>query len=175
VRPVAPTHDAELIHSWVTRPAAAFWGMADKDLEEVTDIYRYIDDQPHLAAYFVSVGGVPLGLFQTYDPFIDEIGGYYDRQPGDVGLHLFLRDGPRRAGRTTAITARILQWLFSDPERLRIVMEPDAANERSLRFFAALGAIRGPRAELPHKTAQFFFLTRQSPVVAAALERPKDG
>ena len=102
-RPVVPATDAPLIHDWVTQPRARFWGMLERDLEEVEAIYTYIDEQPHLTAWLASVDETPVAIVQTYDPFVDEIGEFYDRRPGDVGLHLFLADDPARAGHTRAL------------------------------------------------------------------------
>ena len=157
-RAVEPATDAPLIHDWVTQPRAKFWGMLDKDLEEVEVVYTYIDEQPHLAAYLASVDETPVGIVQTYDPFVDEIGEFYDRRPGDIGVHLFLADDPARAGHTEAILTAAMSALLTDPGIRRIVLEPDAANESSLELLTRLGAVLGPVVELPGKTAQFAFL-----------------
>lgn len=161
LRPVDPVADAALLHRWVTQPRAEFWGMLDKPLEEVREIYTWIDEQPHVAAYLVSVEDVPVTLFQTYDPEVDEIGQFYERLPGDVGVHLLMADTPARAGRTRDVMDFLLDWLFEDPENLRIVFEPDQRNARSLRLIGLLGAQAGPRVDIGDKPAQFGFLTRE--------------
>lgn len=164
LRPVDPDRDAALLHAWVSEERAEFWGMRGKPLEEVRDIYRYIDEQEHLAAYLVVPVGVadadaePLALFQTYDPFVDEVGDHYDRRPGDVGAHLFIGPGPRPAGSGDAIGAFIVGWLAGHPGHRRVVLEPDVRNERSIAFALRAGAELGPVVELPHKTAQLAFL-----------------
>jgi len=170
LRPVDPDADAELLHGWVTEERARFWGMLGKDRDEVRDIYAYIDEQPHLAAYLVSVSGVPVALFQTYDPAVDEIGQFYDREPGDVGVHLLMADHPARAGRTQDIVGFLMEWLFDEPATLRVVLEPDTRNAKSLRLFGLAGAIAGPEVQMPHKVAQFAFLDRQS-LTRASLSR----
>ena len=85
--------------------------MTDCDEERVREIYEYIDEQEHLAAYLFVVDGTPVGLLQTYDPEVDEIGEWYDRRPGDVGVHLLLADDPRRAGRTEEMIAAALSFV----------------------------------------------------------------
>jgi penicillin amidase len=157
-RSVVPATDATLIHDWVTQPRARFWGMLEKDLEEVEAIYTYIDEQPHLTAWLASVDETPVAIVQTYDPFVDEIGEFYDRRPGDVGLHLFLADDPARAGHTTTLLTAVMRALLSDPGTWRIVLEPDIANESSIELLTRLGATLGPVVEMPGKTAQFAFL-----------------
>jgi penicillin amidase len=161
IRSVDPDTDADLIHHWVTQERARFWGMLDKDRDEVLEIYTYIDEQPHLSAHLVSVDGAPVALFQTYDPAVDDIGQYYDREPGDVGVHLLLADSPARAGRTRNIVDFLVNRLFEDPANLRVVLEPDSRNAKSLRLFGLAGAQAGPEVQMPHKRAQFAFLRRQ--------------
>jgi RimJ/RimL family protein N-acetyltransferase len=162
IRPVDPEADADLIHDWVTQERARFWGMLDKDRDEVLEIYTYIAEQAHLSAHLVSVGGVPVTLFQTYDPAVDDIGQYYDREAGDVGVHLLLADSPARIGRTQDIVAFLMGWLFDDPANLRIVLEPDTRNAKSLRLFGLAGAEAGPEVQMPQKRAQFAFIDRQA-------------
>ncbi|TYL55023.1 acetyltransferase [Nocardioides sp. BGMRC 2183] len=166
LRPVDPTADAALLHSWVSPERAAFWGMAGMAVEEVAEIYGYIADQEHLAAHLLLLEDHPVGLLQTYDPFVDEIGAFYDRRPGDVGVHLLLADDAARVRRTGEIVAAGLRFLFADPECGRLVMEPDARNAASLALLGRLGAERGPLVDLTtsisEKPAQFFFIPRES-------------
>jgi len=156
--PVDAARDAALIHGWVTRSRAEFWGMHHRTVEEVAEIYAWIQDQEHLAAYLIGIDGEPVGIFQTYDPFVDEIGDHYDRGPGDVGVHLFLHDDPRRAGHTADLVDFLFGTLFRDPDVRRIVLEPDVRNERSIALLRRAGAVLGPVRKLPDKTAQFAFL-----------------
>lgn len=170
-RPIVPATDAPLIHDWVTQPRARFWGMLERDLEEVEAIYTYIDEQPHLAAWLASVDETPVAIVQTYDPFVDEIGEFYDRRPGDIGFHLFLADDPARAGHTKALLTGMMRTLLTDPETRRIVLEPNIDNESSIELLIRLGATLGPVVEMPGKTAQFAFLDESalaSPVSAGA-------
>lgn len=166
LRPVDPAADAPLIHGWVSRPRAVFWGMQDRTVDEVEWVYGYIDDQPHLAAYLVLIDDHPVGLVQTYDPAMDEIGEHYDRRPGDLGVHLLLADDPARAGHTGRLLTFLVDWLFRTGSVRRIVLEPDVRNTRSLALFERLGASLGPRTVLsglpglPDKEAQFVFIDR---------------
>ena len=167
LRPVAPGADAPLLHAWFTEPRAAFWGMASRSVEEVADIYGWIDAQDHLTASLVLLDGHPVGLVQTYDPFVDEIGEHYDRRPGDLGVHLFLADDPVRAGRTPLLVEHLVGHVLADPAVQRVVLEPDVANARSIALLQRMGAELGPVTEipapmpdLPAKTAQFAFISR---------------
>ncbi|KNX38420.1 GNAT family N-acetyltransferase [Luteipulveratus halotolerans] len=162
VVPVEADRDAELIHSWTSQERAVFWGMLDKPVKEVRDIYAWIQEQPHLAAYLVHADGAPVALFQTYDPFVDEIGEFYDRKAGDVGIHLLIGPGKRGPGVSAALLQGLADWVWSDPAHARIVFEPDARNDKSVAVLHRLGAEIGPQVDLPHKRAQFGFLTREA-------------
>lgn len=166
LRPVEPDADADLLATWVDADRAEFWGMRGKDREEVRAIYAWIADQPHLAAYLAELDGVPLALFQTYDPAVDEIGDHYERRPGDLGLHLLLADHPARAGRTAELVAFLIAWCFADAGVRRLVVEPDLRNTASLALVQRLGFRLGPVVDaLPtpgggSKPARFAFLER---------------
>lgn len=140
LRPLDPAADLDLVHRWVTEPRARFWGMTEASRNEVREIYSWLQEQDHLAAYLIDLDGVPVGMVQTYDPFVDEIGEYYDRRAGDLGVHLFLADSPARAGVR------------------RLVAEPDTANEPSVARFRSLGFSDGSTVQLPHKVARFLFV-----------------
>lgn len=161
LRLLDPVADLDLVHSWVTEERARFWGMTDKSREEVGEIYGWLQEQDHLAAYLIEVDGIPVGIFQTYDPFVDEIGEFYDRRPGDLGVHLFLASHPARAGQSAGIVRMLALWCFAQPGVERVVVEPDARNGKSLHLFGRAGLVAGPVVELPGKTAQFAFLTRE--------------
>lgn len=160
LRPVDPDRDAALLHDWVTEERAVFWGMREKSLEEVREIYAWIDEQDHLTARLACLDDEPWALFQTYDPAVDEIGQHYARRPGDIGVHLLLRKGPRPEGLTARLLAHLLGKLFAGPAYERVVLEPDLRNRASVALLARMGATPGPVVELPEKTAQFAFLDR---------------
>lgn len=180
LRRVDPDRDAALLTSWVTGERAVFWGMDGLDQDEVAAIYRHIDVQPHLSAHLVLLDDRPVALLQTYDPEVDEIGEWYDRRPGDVGVHLLLADDPARAGHTGEVIVAIVEFLTGLPGCRRLVLEPDARNAASLALLDRLGVERGPLVDLrtstSHKQAQFCFLDRErATAVAEALRAGSPG
>lgn len=161
VRPVDPDTDIDLLHGWVTQERARFWGMLDADRERVEEIYRYLDSLRTHHAYLMHRDGTPVALLQTYDPYADPVGEYYDVRPGDFGIHLLL--GPPSStehGFTATLVEVILHFVLSDPDRRRIVVEPDARNERAIRRLLRSGFVAGPQVDLPEKRAQLLFLDR---------------
>ncbi len=149
--PVDPAADAGLIHSWVTEERARFWGMTEAGRELVREIYEDIDRRTTHHAFLARRDGVPVALFQTYDCAEDRVGECYAVQPGDTGVHLLL--GPAQGGAERGFSARLidafLAFVFSDGTTRRIVVEPDARNDKAIARMERTGFALGPEVELP--------------------------
>ncbi|XUZ24546.1 GNAT family N-acetyltransferase [Streptomyces sp. RMIT01] len=161
--PVDPAADAELLHGWVTEERARFWGMADHTREQVREIYAFVDSLPTHHAYLALRDGVPAALFQTYEPDADPVGECYDVQPGDFGVHLLIAPAEGEGavkGYTEALLAAFIGYVFSDPAHLRVVVEPDARNDKAIARMVRVGFELGPEIQKPEKTARLAFLTR---------------
>ncbi|MEU4717308.1 GNAT family N-acetyltransferase [Micromonospora purpureochromogenes] len=158
---VDPTAHAELLHGWVTQPRATFWGMGGYTVDEVREVYAFIDGLDTHHAYLIMLDGDPVGLFQTYLPEADPVGERYPVREGDIGMHLLLAPGHRPPrGLTTAVGPALARFLFRDPTRQRIVVEPDVRNHRALHRLEREGFTFDQEIEMPDKRAQLAFLTR---------------
>lgn len=156
-RPLRPADDAPLIHAWATEPRGRFWGMAEKTVEEVRDIYAFVDS---LEAHWAWIGeeeGRPVALLQTYEPEHDPIAEVYEVQRGDLGAHVFVAPGED----ALAVGAGIFAWLFADPAVQRLVGEPDADNRAMLERLEQTGFQIGDQVVIGDKTARMVYLTRQ--------------
>ncbi|MBH5336422.1 acetyltransferase [Streptomyces pactum] len=162
VVPVDPERDVDLIHGWVVQERAKFWGMGEADRDRVLEIYSYLDSLTTHHAYLVHRNGTPVALFQTYQPEADPVGDYYDVRPGDFGVHLLIgpADGTGERGFTGVLLAALIRFVLSDPSRKRIVLEPDARNEKAIARVIRAGFTLGPQIDLPEKRAQLAFLER---------------
>ncbi|MEU2184997.1 GNAT family N-acetyltransferase [Streptomyces thermolilacinus] len=170
VVPLDPDADAPLLHSWVSEDRARFWGMRDASVEDVRDIYAHLDSLTTHHAYLVLRDGVPAALFQTYDPEADRVSECYEVRPGDIGVHLLLAPA---AAPEPGFTGHLLQTLFAYclSTHERIVVEPDAANEKAVALMARSGFELGPEVVLPEvvlpevhlveKRARLAFLSRR--------------
>ncbi|MEV6369352.1 GNAT family N-acetyltransferase [Micromonospora musae] len=163
VRPVDPEGDVDLLHGWVTQERAGFWGMLDADRERVREIYAYLDSLTTHHAYLVHRDGLPVALFQTYQPEADPVGECYPVQPGDFGLHLFVGPAPAsEPGFTGRLFGVLLDFVWADPGRRRLLAEPDARNERAVARLLRAGFRLGPLIDKPEKRARLLFLDRPS-------------
>ena len=55
---------------------------------------------------------------------------------------------------------RVMQECFADPSVARVVVEPDARNDKIAALNAAVGFVVARAVELPDKTAALSFCTR---------------
>lgn len=160
--PLRPDADAELVHRWVRRPRARFWGMQDHSVDDVRDVYAFVDSLPTHHAFLIRLAGEPVGIFQTYDPAHDPVGECYPVQPGDVGVHLLLApEQPVGPGFARALGLELGRHLFADATCRRVVAEPDAANDAALGLARRLGFTLGDEVDLPTKRARMAFLTAE--------------
>ncbi|MEU4339046.1 GNAT family N-acetyltransferase [Micromonospora lupini] len=159
--PIVPDRDAALLHGWVTLPRNSFWGMGSHTVDQVREIYTFVDGLPTHHAYLIMIDGEPVGLFQSYQPEADPVGERYAVQPGDVGMHLLLCP-PRHLARglTNAVGPALARFLFLDPAARRIVVEPDVRNHLALRRLEIEGFTFDAEIDMPDKRAQLAFLTR---------------
>lgn len=161
VRVVDPDGDLDTLHRWVTAGRARFWGLQDLDVEELRDLYAYVDGLATHHAYLVCRDGDPFALIQTYVPEHDPVGECYDPEPGDVGLHLFLGAHVGTREEQWAVMLRtFVGFVLGPASTRRIVVEPDVRNVRVLRVLEMLGFSLGAQISLPGKTAQLGFLER---------------
>ncbi|MEU0333189.1 GNAT family N-acetyltransferase [Streptomyces sp. NPDC006193] len=161
-RTVDPLKDAELLHSWVTHPKAAFWMMQDAKLEDVERAYMDIAADEHHHALFGLRGETPVFLMEKYDPAHRELTGLYEARPGDVGMHFLVpaTDTPVHGFTRSVITA-VLAHLFEDPAVQRVVVEPDVRNTAVHALNAAVGFVPEREIRTPHKRALLSFCTRE--------------
>lgn len=161
--PVDPDADLDLLYAWVTEERAKFWGMIGYTREEVHETYTFLDGLTTHHAFLAVLGGRPAALFQTYEPEADPLGECYDVQPGDHGVHLLI--GPAQGGQpvrhfSSTLIVALIDYILTDPGRRRIVVEPDARNERAIERLRRVGFVLGPEIDKPEKRARLAFLER---------------
>lgn len=164
-RPLVLDDDLALLHGWVTHERSRFWGMQGASLDEVRREYAAIAANPHHDARIGLLDGEPAFLMETYDPAHHELAWHAPLRPGDLGMHFLVAppgpDGPAH-GFTRAVIEAVLLECFADPAVERIVVEPDAENERVHALNAAMGFIVERVITLSDKQALLSFCTRQA-------------
>lgn len=158
---VDAVRDAPLLHDWMSRDYARFWGMLNASRSDVQTEYARITADPHHHAWLGLEDGTPAFLAESYAPEHSPLAGLYDVQPGDTGMHLLV--GPAeapRSGFTTAVFRSVLDFLFADKSTERIVVEPDVRNTKIAALNARMGFVPAGIISLPDKDALLSFCTR---------------
>ncbi|SDT78309.1 GNAT family N-acetyltransferase [Actinoplanes derwentensis] len=167
--PLDPVAHAPLVHSWVVKERNRFWGMPEHSVEQVSEIYAFVDSLDSHHAYLLLLDDHAIGIFQTYQPALDPVAECYEVQPGDFGLHLLLDAGDRKLPHVTSMVfPALLRHLFTDPSRTRLIAEPDIRNDRMITRLQREGFTLGPIIDMGHKQARLTFLDR------SRFENPKE-
>ncbi|GGX53734.1 GNAT family N-acetyltransferase [Streptomyces fructofermentans] len=162
LRPLDPLRDAELLHSWVTHPKAAYWMMQDARLQDVEREYMAVTAAEHHHAFIGLRDGVPAFLMESYDPRYVELVGLYEPEPGDVGMHFLVAPTDRPVhGFTRAVITAVMDSLFADPRTRRVVVEPDVGNRAVHALNEIVGFVPAREIQKPEKRALLSFCTRE--------------
>jgi siderophore synthetase component len=173
IRPLRFEEDLPIVHSWVTREYARYWGMAGFTLPQVAEGYREIARTAEV--YLGSVGEVPAFLVETYAPEAHEVGAHYAVQEGDRGMHVLVAP-PASApipGFTWAVFRAVMEMLFAQPAVHRVVVEPDIRNGPIHALNRKAGFRYQKAIQLSTKTGHLAFCTRaQFTAAMARLDAP---
>lgn len=175
-RCMEPERDAPLVHGWVSRPYASFWGMLSASVRDVAEEYAKIQASGHHHALLGLDGGVPAFLMEEYLPSSSPLAGLYPVRPGDVGMHLLVAppSAAPEPGYTAAVMDAVLARLFRRPEVERVVVEPDVRNTRIHALNGRLGFQPAGVVALPDKDALLSFCSRPGYQAARALLEPNN-
>lgn len=152
LQPLSLTRDITAVHGWVNMDYARYWAMQGCSLDDVTRCYQKLCSTEAVYAGFYN--GELAFIVELYDPHRDLLRYYYAHQQGDLGMHILLAPtvAPvRNFSRTVFVT--VMQFLFALPQVQRVVVEPDARNEKIHRLNRMAGFIYHHRLYLPHKVA----------------------
>lgn len=161
IEPLDLDRDLTLLHRWVTHPRSVYWQMQDASVADVEREYRLIEESPHHHAWLGRADGVPAFLAETYDPAHSELAGLPELRDGDLGMHVLVAptDTPVH-GFTRAVFRAVLDHCFADTAVRRVVVEPDARNERIRTLNRAFGFRELRSITLPTKEATLSVLDR---------------
>ncbi|WP_462416920.1 GNAT family N-acetyltransferase [Kytococcus sp. Marseille-QA3725] len=179
------TTHAPLLQQWLAHPRSRFWGAADHTVERVATDYAALDAADHQWAWLGTVDGEPMALAETYDPCRHPLAGEaasvgLDLADGDWGMHLLVAppstdasgEPLHRVGLTAAAMTGVVRDLcLGHHGARRVVVEPDAANDRIRALnrrvgFRELGEVTFTDEGHP-KTAMLSLLRREEFVPAS--------
>jgi len=172
LRPLALEKDAAVLHDWMTQPYAHFWGMQNSTLAEVDSFYRNLTHGKPLAALMGEIDGQPQFLIECYPVQDDPLHEHYDVRPGDMGMHILLSPAEKPvSGFSWQVFSAVMEYLFSQPEVRRVVVEPDVRNEKIHKLNKRAGFRYQKQIQLTHKTAWLAFCQREDFFQASQKEK----
>lgn len=142
-RPLALNEDLPRIHAWLTSPHAHFWSSQGATIDDVRAEYQRLADSPDESAWILEHAGSPCALVEIYRPHTTAL---RDIAPlstthGDIGLHILVGtpDNVPIPRFTSAVFSATVRWIFTQFQPQRIVVEPDAANDKIITKNLAAG------------------------------------
>jgi RimJ/RimL family protein N-acetyltransferase len=164
VRPLRLDADMIDLQDWFQRDYARFWNMQDKSLAAVHESYRALVSRQNFEVLigYLESSGAKAFLLEVYRPDQDQLRHYYLAEATDRGCHFFIAPAARPvSGFSYYMLGAMADYVFADPAVQRIVAEPDIRNRKIIARLIQRGFRLGRVVQLPHKTAQLVFLSRE--------------
>ncbi len=163
IRPFKVAEDSTFLHDWVNQEYAVFWGMQNTTLQEVREEYTQLLAPKHYDVFVGMYNNNPAFVLERYNPLKDSIASYYKAKESDCGIHIIVAPPklPKTKDFTWFMFRSIMDFIFSNPTIDRILVEPDIRNKKMFALCQRIGFQLGAITELPNKTAQLAFLTKQ--------------
>ncbi|WP_459212331.1 GNAT family N-acetyltransferase [Aquimarina rhabdastrellae] len=163
LRPLDMDTDITVIHDWVNKPYAKYWGMQDTSLAYVKEQYQEIEDNPYHDTFIGVLNDTPIFLMERYKASQDLIAQYYDAQDGDYGMHILVGPPDNYIPKFTwHVFTTIMFFLFDNKTTQRVVVEPDINNQKIHLLNTKAGFVYQKEIKLPHKTAHLAFCTSEN-------------
>lgn len=161
IRPLSVSHDIATLHRWFTMDYARFWNMQDLSLDETRRFYADLLAGGHGGAYLGLCDGAPAFVVECYDPAHEPVGTHCSTHGDDIGMHFFVgpADAPVRHF-TRDVLRHVMAFSFYTLGARRVVVEPDARNDKVHALNRAVGFVYDRQITLPQKTAWLAFCTR---------------
>lgn len=151
----AESRDAATVAWWMSQPHVERWWRQDWSVERWAQQFAEQTAGEHSTPCVASLDQADIGYLELYRVRLDPLADYYASDEHDWGVHIAIGD-LSRVGRGVgrALLRSVADALLrADPRCQRVVAEPDAANQPSIRAFTAAGFDPEGELQLPDKTA----------------------
>lgn len=155
--------DASMLHGWMNEVhVIPYWQLNIPFLEYKLHLEKSLSDD-HQELLIGKINGRPVSYWEVYRVRDDIIGGYYDFDDYDQGVHLLIGDRAHLGkGFIYPLLMRTLHLQFQKTETEKVVAEPDVRNEKMIHVFKRCGFIPKKEVVLPDKTALLMMCTREA-------------
>ena len=136
--------------------------MPNATLEDVAQEYTKLTTPEYYDVFVGMFNNEPSFVLERYNPKLDVINNFYKAEESDCGIHIII--APPKAPKTPNFTwfmfRSIMDFVYTNSNINRIVVEPDIRNKKMFALCQRIGFQLANIIELPNKTAQLAFLTR---------------
>ena len=153
IRPLSLEQDIAVLHDWLNRDYARFWGLQGQSLPQIRANLAATLAQPGSEVLIgeLAATGERKFMFESYDIRFDRMNPYLGARPGDRGFHVFLGPPEPPVPAAAYYTLQgLAAWIFRDPEVQRLVGEPDVRNHKVLVRLAQGGFSFGRVIHMPN-------------------------
>jgi acetyl CoA:N6-hydroxylysine acetyl transferase len=161
-RRVSIEKDVNRLHSWMHEPhVIPFWKLNIPIPDYIDHLRNFLHDD-HQTLLIGEIDGTPMSYWESYWVKDDIIGGYYEFDEYDQGIHLLI--GPKEflgKGFIYPLLLTMLHKKFQVNETTRIVAEPDVRNEKMIHVFQKCGFQSVKEVNLPDKTGLLMICERK--------------
>lgn len=155
VRVLDIERDLACFSEWHNVPSThAIWELAGSDAEHRAYL-QGMQDAPEKFAVIGEYDGVPFGYFELYWTAEDRLGGHYDYQDYDRGVHILVGNVNFRGSNYFQAWAKaVMQFIYQDePRTQRVMGEPRADNLKVIAIAEGVGMQKQCEFDFPHKRA----------------------
>lgn len=153
--------DIPLIHGWFQQPYAKFWCLQGSTVAEVRELYATQLASGFRDVHIGALAGEPVVLAESYDPRFDQLADHYTVQPGDLGMHICVAPARRPVrGFSRRMFQAVMDLMFDGLGAKRVVVEPDAHNDRIHVLNKTFGFVYRGDVQLREKVASLALCTR---------------
>ncbi|WP_129728578.1 MULTISPECIES: GNAT family N-acetyltransferase [Bacillaceae] len=161
-RRVSMEKDVHRLHSWMQEShVVPFWNLNISLPDYTAHLRKFLQDD-HQTLLIGEIDGTPMSYWESYWVKDDIIGGYYEWDEYDQGIHLLI--GPKEflgKGFIYPLLLTMLYKKFQISETNRIVAEPDVRNEKMIHVFQKCGFQSVKEVALPDKTGLLMICERK--------------
>ena len=154
--------DSKILHDWVNREYAVFWGMQNTSIQEVKKQYQKLMEPEHYKVFVGVYNNEKAFFVECYDPTQDIIKTYYNAKSSDCGIHIIMAplSKPKISNFTFYMFKSVIDFVFSNQEIDRIIVEPDIGNLKMFNLCKRVGFKLSKKIQLPNKTAIIAYLEK---------------
>ncbi|NQY63258.1 MAG: GNAT family N-acetyltransferase [Alteromonadaceae bacterium] len=162
VEPLNVAQHITTISHWMHMDYASFWGMKGMADVKIKDNYQTLMNSTSEMAYIGSIEGEIKFLIEVYDVNHHEIGKHFQPLTGDIGMHILLAPANiQQSGFSKAVMEVVLDFIFTQLNAERVVVEPDVNNDKIHRLNQRLGIRHQRKITLSNKEALLGFVTQK--------------